>query len=439
VAKKSAIPITKLQINQVLRDQRPKSSTPAVIEGLVNLYAATATPGAKLIPFDAGINALAPVSAPDGPRRPAILISSSPHKSGSVVTPWQDVFAPDEGYVRYFGDAKTPGRAAHLAPGNALLIAQFENHHAHPDEGQRACAVPLVFFKREPYAGKQKGYPRFQGFGIVTAARLVTQHDQASGSAFANYEFECAVLAMKHEGELFDWSWINARRNGAIDNHHALAMAPKAWKGWVKHGDAELPSVRRRLLRRTLTPTSAQTPAPGSSDAALLQQIHQYYDKKKVYFESLAAAIAERIIAPSGVGYTTHGVTRGSGDFGIDFIAQLDIGHGFSRAPIVVLGQAKCVAPGSQTSAKDLARTVARLRRGWLGVFVTTGVITERAQTEVFEDRYPLVMIPGLQVAATVREMLHESGDSDLSVLLKLFDEQYKMTPRVVDPERLVI
>ena len=72
--------------------QRPKKATPAVIEGLVNLYAATATAGAKLIPFDAGINPLAPVSAPDGPRRAAILISSSPHKSGSVVTPWHDIF-----------------------------------------------------------------------------------------------------------------------------------------------------------------------------------------------------------------------------------------------------------------------------------------------------------------------------------------------------------
>lgn len=439
MAEPSAIPVTKLQIGQALRDRRPKSPTPALIDGLVNLYAATAAPGARLIPFDAGINPLASVSAPDGPRRPAILISSSPHKSGSVVTPWQDIFAPDEGYVRYFGDAKTPGRAAHLAPGNALLISEFESHHAHPDEGQRGLATPLVFFKREPYAGKQKGYPRFQGFGIVTAARLLTQHDQASGGAFANYEFECAVLSMKHEGELFDWAWINARKNGAVSHGEALAAAPWAWKEWVKHGEAAVPRVRRRVLRRTITPTAAQTPAPGSADASLLQKIYAHYDKKKVYFESLAAAVAERLIAPSGSGYTTHGVTRGSGDFGIDFIAQLDIGHGFSRAPLVVLGQAKCVAPGSQTSAKELARTVARLRRGWLGVFVTTGVITERAQMEVFEDRYPLVMIPGLQVASTVREMLHELGHSDLKALLEDFDEQYEMTPRVVDPERLVI
>ncbi len=80
---------------------------------------------------------MAAIKAPDGLRRPAILISSSPHKSGSVVTPWQDFFAPDEGYVRYFGDAKTPGRPAHLAPGNALLLEQFEHFHSHPDPSYR--------------------------------------------------------------------------------------------------------------------------------------------------------------------------------------------------------------------------------------------------------------------------------------------------------------
>jgi hypothetical protein len=436
-----AIPITKLQINQVLRDRRPKSAVPAVIKGLVNLYAATASAGAKLIPFDAGINSLAPVSTAEGPRRPAILISSSPHKSGSVVTPWQDIFAPDEGYVRYFGDAKTPGQPAQAAPGNAVLVDQFQNHHSHPEQSQRARAVPLIFFQRQQYDGIQKGYPRFQGFGVITAARLVTQHNEASGGAFANYEFECAVLTMKSEAELFDWAWINARRDRELSDEETLADAPEAWKEWIKHGETALPRLRRRVLRRTLTPTDAQMPSHGSPEATILQEIYAHYDGKKIYFESLAAAVAERLIAPSATGYTTHGVTRGSGDFGIDFIAQLDIGQGFSRAPLVVLGQAKCVAPGSQTNARDLARTVARLRRGWLGVFVTTGVITERAQTEVFEDRYPLVMIPGLQVALAVREMLHEQGHAhrDLATLLTHFDQQYEMTPRISDPERLVV
>src|SRR4051794_20327278 len=219
-------------------------------------------PGARLIPFDAGINPLLVGAAPEGPHRPAILISSSPHKSGSVVTPWEDAFAPDEGYVRYFGDAKTPGKPDGSAPGNALLIDQYENHHGHPDEAARSGAVPLIFFERRPFAGKQKGYPRFQGFGVIASARLVTQYNEASGGAFSNYEFEFAVLTMKAEAELFDWSWINARRDPAVTAPEALARAPAAWKEWVGHGDAALPRLRRRVLRRKVTPTAEQMPTP---------------------------------------------------------------------------------------------------------------------------------------------------------------------------------
>jgi hypothetical protein len=53
--------------------------------------------------------------------------------------------------------------------------------------------------------------------------------------------------------------------------------------------------------------------------------------------------------------------------------------------------------------------------------------------------RHLLVRIPGFQAALTVREMLHELGQGDLSALLKDFDEQYDVTPRVDDPERLVV
>lgn len=430
--------IQQLKVGQTLRSRRPKSVAPEIIDGLINLYAATAYVGSKLIPFDAGINPMAAVATPDGPRRPAILIASSPHKSGSALTPWEDVFAPDDGYVRYFGDAKTPGATASAAPGNALLTAEFERHHGAKSRAERLRATPLVFFRRQPYAGKQKGYPRFQGFGFITAVRLITQHSDAVGGAFSNLQFECAVLSMAAEGEVFDWSWINARRNDHLSDEAALKSAPASWQSWVEHGVSEVPRLRRRVLRRSLTPTAEQTPGPGR-EGALLQAIYEHYEGKKVYFESLAAEIAARIIAPTGTGYTQHGVTRGSGDFGIDFIAQLDIGEGFTRTPLVVLGQAKCVAPGTGTNAKDLARTVARLRRGWLGVFVTTGVITERAQREVYEDRYPLVMIPGRTVAATVQQLLAESGHTNTRKLLESYDLQHELSPRVADPEQLIV
>jgi hypothetical protein len=43
------------------------------------------------------------ISTVDGERWPAILISSGPHKIGAPETPWQDLFDPDNGHIRYYG------------------------------------------------------------------------------------------------------------------------------------------------------------------------------------------------------------------------------------------------------------------------------------------------------------------------------------------------
>jgi len=73
--------------------------------------------------LERGINTVGRVVAHDGPRIPAIVLSSSPHKIGSEQTPWQDFFNPDEGYVRYFGDAKEAGTDPATTPSNAALLS----------------------------------------------------------------------------------------------------------------------------------------------------------------------------------------------------------------------------------------------------------------------------------------------------------------------------
>jgi len=70
---------------------------------------------------------------------------------------------------------------------------------------------------------------------------------------------------------------------------------------------------------------------------------------------------------------------------------------------LVVLGQAKCVSESAPpASGLDLARTVARLDRGWVGAFVTTGFFSEQAQREVVGDRFPLMLLSGRHVGEAV-------------------------------------
>jgi len=114
------------------------------------------------------------------------------------------------------------------------------------------------------------------------------------------------------------------------------------------------------------------------------------------------------------------------------------VGAGFGRAKLIVLGQAKCEKPGNPTHGNHIARTVARLRRGWLGVYVTTSYFSAQTQREVIEDRYPIVLVCGRRLAEVVRGMLVERGLDDVTVLLDEIDAAYAAPVAPRDPEELL-
>lgn len=74
----------------------------------------------------------------------------------------------------------------------------------------------------------------------------------------------------------------------------------------------------------------------------------------------------------------------------------------------------------SSISGSDLARVVARLQRGWLGVFVTTAVFSDQSQLELIEDKYPIVLINGRRLAQELQQITVAEGVS----LQELFDRE---------------
>ncbi len=366
-----------------------------------------------------------------------MLIRSSPHKAGSQIAPWQDNFDPDRGHVRYFGDNKLDTYPlAHESPGNRELLSLLEQHRS-PELATRAHSAPLVFFETVPHGGKPKGHVRFHGIGLLTSAELVTQVDRKTGKPFSNYVYDCVVLSLAQEGEEFSWGWINARRSDS-DDGAALANAPAAWRAWVVDGPPAIPRVRRRVATLLTTSPAAQRPLPRSPQERVLREVYKYYDGNKVRFEALAEMIAERVIGGSGIAYQRGWITRGSGDRGIDFVGRIELGTGFGSAAVVVLGQGKCESPVTPTNGVQIARTVARLRRGWVGVYVTTSFFSLQVQEEVYEDRYPIVLINGLRVAEEVRQMMFERGISTIRELLDDIDATYEQRLQYRDPEEVL-
>jgi hypothetical protein len=425
-----------MRIGETLRYGAPKDPGPPTVDGLTNFWHETVAPDGTRTQLEAGISPIAVVRAVDGLRIPAILVRSSPHKAGSEITPWQDYFDPDHGHIRYFGDNKPPSRGGpEESPGNKALLEAFRLHQA-GTAADRARAVPLVCFRGVPVGGVAKGHVQFCGVGVLWRAERVAQWDAKTTKSFANYVFDIVVLSLEVDNERLDWAWINRRRDPGASTTDCLRLAPQAWRDWVDGGAETLPRLRRSVARLRTVKPAEQLPVAGSREAATLQQVLGFYEGRKHRFEALAEVVAERVLRGQGADYRPGWITPPSSDGGADFVGRLDVGDRFARTRLVVLGQAKC--EGGATGGLHLARTVARLRRGWLGVFVTAGYFSLPAQREVLDDQYPLVLVHGLRLAEEVIQLAFERHGSDVGTWLQAVDTTYEDRIQIRRPEEIL-
>jgi hypothetical protein len=415
-----------MRVFDLYRYQKPSPGPDVeLIDGVRNIFNATRWPdwpglrNAGRVQLDHGIDSVVRVKAVDGERRPAILIASKPHRAGSDWTPWHDELDPERGHIRYFGDNKADRGTAALGPiGNRSIIEQFALHTA-TDRASRLRAAPLLFFESLVHEGKAKGYWRFLGVGLIDHAELVAQVDRR-GRPFVNYVFDCLLVDLSNEGLGIAWEWIAARRDPTKTLEEGLQLAPASWRRWVDIGAGVKERIRQRLTRAsTLSPTDQRPDANTPAEEALrlvvahYKRLGDYQGVGEHRFEGLASEVTGTVLRESGK-YHPGWITKRAGDGGIDFVSRLDLGSGPGSLRLVVLGQAKCIAGAAPvTSGLDLARTVARLDRGWVGSFVTTGYFSEQAQREVVSDRFPLLMLNGRHVGETV---VRESALRGLSV-----------------------
>lgn len=369
------------------------------------------------------------VNPPSLPRVPAFLLYSDNLRGLSERNPWLDVVDADDGYALYHGDNKEPGIPPFSADGNRMIM-EIANQYADPN--LRQLAPPMLLFERAEVHGRSESYRRFVGYGVPRDLRIQSQ--RSTRGTFTNLVVELVLFNLTAEGERFDWQWIDRRRNVSLTPEEALQSAPLAWRHWVISGDAALETSRRRVFGATIRSPSEQVRAGTADDNSLCEQIYTFFKSKaNAYaFEGLASWVASRVLGQgSSRGWVTPRV-----DGGIDFVNRLDLGTGFSKTVVVVLGQAKCIKPGTSVAGIDLARTVARLKRGWIGVLVTTGSFSVRAQQEVLTDQYPLVLINGVRLAQEVRSEMVRTGLA-LDDLLRRETAWYRENLRMLSADRV--
>lgn len=410
-----------------------------VVDGLPNFFYVVDVEGLPRVQLDKGIAPIGKIPSSQGvqSRTPAILISSTIHNKGSELNPWQDQIEPDHGFAMYFGDAKQRGNPA-TSPGNKLLLSEYEKHVS-GDASVRAQATPLLLFQGVQVDGRLKGNKRFAGLAVIERAELVTQYNAKIGY-FTNYVFKFAILSLTKEDEELDWSWINDRRDPALSVNATIEHAPESWKKWIKFGNPHLPSIRRKVSTMKLDDAASQQPKAGSSEAKALKTIYDFYThtSSKSRFELLASRVVMDFVNESGATYRYGWITKASGDGGVDFVGKIEIGHGFAQVPILVLGQAKCEDPTRPTNGKDIARTVARLKRGWIGAYVTTSFFSKHVQSEIIEDQYPLIKINGQTLARHAIRLKDASGAKSLIDYLQEIDQEYDSSVEQRRPEDIL-
>ena len=187
-----------LKIGEIYRLPKQKSGqkpTP-VVDGLPNFYFETQTPGVGFA-FQKGIHPVQEVETTQGnKRRPLIIISSTPRKAGNEGTPWHDEYDSDYGIIKYYGDNKFGDTNPEDTPGNKTLLSFLKYYNSGDMQNRLNHAIPIVFFERCTYGGRQKGNAKFHGYGILESAELVTQYDYHRKGYFSNYLFSFCVLSL---------------------------------------------------------------------------------------------------------------------------------------------------------------------------------------------------------------------------------------------------
>ena len=398
-----------LEMGRVYRYARNHKDKSLTLDGLTNFRYITHLEDGSVVQCESGIDPIGALKAPEGKRIPAICLRSSPHRVGSEETPWEDFFDEDSGFIRYFGDNKPDMGPPEEADGNKALLEQHALHVSEKEETRRR-AVPILAFQAVKIDGRVKGNLKFCGLCLIDKVERVTQFDSKKRQYFTNYVYSLCVLSLVNEDEKLLWGWINDRRDKKKDLHQCLLQAPKAWLEWVKHGSRKRSYYQRSVIKQLVVPKSSRQLKKSEKEMRVLESVLKHYKEKKHAFEYLASQIVARIFQKQNARYVHGWVTEKSGDRGIDFVGRLDFEGGLTPLKVIVIGQAKCEEIKTPTNGLHIARTVARLKRGWIGAYVTTSFFSDQVQEEVLEDKYPLLLVDGKAVAEQILSWHSQSG-----------------------------
>jgi hypothetical protein len=274
--------------------------------------------------------------------------------------------------------------------GNELLRFAFDAIHVAPP--RRDLVPPFFVFRKAAVGGGRD--VEFVGLAVPGAkdlrpdADLVAVWRASRARRFQNYRAIFTVLDVATVPR----AWVGELEAGDRLGAHC----PRPFRRWVDDGVYMPLEAPRTTEFRSI---EDQLPAPG--DAAVIAAIYEHFRPDPHGFEACAMELW-RMLANESVSEITG--TRRSADGGRDAFGLYSIGPAGDRIHLDFSLEAKCYGPGNGAGVRDVARLISRLKHRQFGVFVTTSYVAPQAYKELREDRHPVVVVSGRDIAELLRQ-----------------------------------
>jgi len=316
--------------------------------------------------------------------------------SGSEVE-WPDTLDPLTGIYTYFGDNREPGTEMHKTKkkGNSLLRDAFELAHSGTAEGRKKCPLFFIF--------QQTGIARdfvFRGLAIPGSEYLPPGEDLVAvwrtmnGQRFQNYRASFSIL----DEPVVSGKWLRESiESGEFDLESP--EAPSSLAAWVNKGKV------RPLLAEKIGVRNRQEQLPkNKGEESLIREIYDFCSSDPWSFERVAAEIWKlNSQAPS-----TYEMTPRYKDGGRDAVGTVKLGPSSDPIKLPFALEAKLYSDKNSVGVKEVSRLISRIKHREFGVLVTTSALNGQAYKEIREDKHPIIVISGRDIA----EILISNGIS---------------------------
>ncbi len=245
--------------------------------------------------------------------------------------------------------------------------------HASDRHSDRLKAAPLLFFMN--HGGEDGALSEFLGFGLIKQAHRVTQLHKGRPSATTR-SIACCCVGQRTHKERNCWTSLGLTLGVIPQSRLRMLRGSRRLLGGrglrAACSGSNLDRFVDLLFEAKSGHRAIKCPPEDSHRGRVLKEIlRSIRGQLQAWIPGAAALATQHEITVPGLAYMEGWITPVGPDGGVDFVQRLEPGEGVwineAGRPRASQGRKPWPLAGNGVSAEELARVVARLRRGSIG------------------------------------------------------------------------